>query len=60
MKLAVLIQCHKCPEQINRLLDVMKSDEVDFYIHVDRKSDIADEIEKRADVHILPPERRVE
>lgn len=60
MKLAVLIQCHKCPEQINRLLDVMKSDEVDFYIHVDRKSDIADEIEKRADVHILPPERRVD
>ena len=60
MKLAVLIQCHKCPEQINRLLDVMKSDEVDFYIHVDRKSDIADEIEKRADVHFLPPERRVD
>lgn len=60
MKLAVLIQCHKCPEQINRLFDVMKSDEVDFYIHVDRKSDIADEIEKRADVHILPPERRVD
>ncbi len=60
MKLAVLIQCHKNPEQINRLLDVMKSDEVDFYIHVDRKSDIADEIEKRTDVHILPSERRVD
>ena len=60
MKLAVLIQCHKCPEQINRLLGVMKREEVEFFIHVDRKSDIADEIVKRPDVHILPPERRVD
>lgn len=30
MKLAILIQCHKNPEQINCLLNAMKNDSVDF------------------------------
>lgn len=60
MKLAVLIQCHKNPEQINRLLNAMKNDSVDFFIHIDKKSNIEDLIERRADVHILAKSERVD
>lgn len=60
MKLAVLIQCHKNPEQINCLLNVMKNDSVDFYVHVDKKSSISSQIEKRKDIHLLPDEDRID
>ncbi len=39
-KQAILIQCHNKPEQINRLISVMPADKFDFYIHIDKKSDI--------------------
>ncbi len=44
MRLAYLIQCHKDPQQINRLIKALDyargEDGVDFYIHVDKKSNI--------------------
>lgn len=60
MKLAVLIQCHKNPKQINRLLNAMKNDSVDFFIHIDKKSNIEDLIEHREDVRILAESERVD
>ncbi len=58
-KQAILIQCHNKPEQINFLIEVMPADKFDFYIHVDKKSVIFNEIKRndniffseRIDVH---------
>ena len=60
MKLAVLMQCHKDPWQINRCFDVMKHQDVEFFVHVDRKSNILNDIEKRLDVHLVPDDLRVD
>lgn len=59
MKLAVLIQCHKNPEQINCLLSVMKNDSVDFFIHIDKKSNISESLVRRSDIHVLSQSERV-
>ena len=45
-KQAILMQCHNKPEQINKLISVLPDDKFDFYIHVDKKSDIIDKIEQ--------------
>ena len=54
MKLAILLPCHKNPEQINRFLKVMQHPQISFFIHVDKKSNITDKIIKREDIHFLP------
>lgn len=59
MKIAVLIQCHKNPKQINLLLDRLNHPKIDCYVHVDKKADFADEITKRANVYVLPDEQRI-
>lgn len=51
MKLAILLLCHKNAEQINLFLQTMKHPDIDFYIHVDKKSHITDQIAKRPDIH---------
>ena len=38
MKIAVLIQCHKNFDQINRLIRALKHPAVDIFIHIDRKA----------------------
>ena len=38
MKLAILIQCHKNPEQINRLLERLDHPSVDCFAHITTKS----------------------
>lgn len=38
MKIAFLMQCHKCIEQINVLSEILSSDGDDVYIHFDKKS----------------------
>lgn len=60
MKVAVLVQCHKNPKQINMFLEVMKHPLFTFFVHVDKKSAISDKILTRNDVVILPDECRVE
>jgi hypothetical protein len=40
MKIAHLILCHKNPEQVRRLILHMADAHFDFYIHVDKKTDI--------------------
>lgn len=60
MKLAILLLCHKNAEQINLFLQTMKHPDIDFYIHVDKKSHITSQIEKRPDIHILPDSLRVD
>ena len=60
MRLAFLIQCHKNAEQINCLLDVLKNDNVDFFIHLDKKSNIENEIQKREDIYFLSECERID
>ena len=59
MKLAVLMLCHKNPEQINLFLDVLYHKDIEFFIHIDKKSNIAGKIIKRGDVFLLPENKRV-
>ena len=50
-KQAILIQCHNKPEQINVLIDTFPEEQFDFYVHVDKKSDIQKDIFKKSNVH---------
>lgn len=60
MKLAILLLCHKNAEQINLFLQTMQHPAIEFFIHADKKSDIADQIIKRPDIHMLPDSMRVD
>lgn len=60
MKLAFLMQCHKNPKQINMLIEYLNHPNIDFYIHVDKKSDVSSQIIKKGSVIILPEEQRVD
>lgn len=60
MKIAVLIQCHKDPEQVNMMIRAMRHSAFSFYIHVDRKSGIGPLLETGDQVFLLPEEERVD
>lgn len=59
MKIAVLILCHKNPEQINLMLDAMKHPAFTFFILIDKKSAIKDKIRLRSDIIVLPDDQRI-
>lgn len=44
MKIAILIQCHKNPKQINLLLERLNHPDIDCYLHIDKKADFTDKI----------------
>lgn len=50
-KQAICIQCHKNPRQINFLVDSFPEEFFDFFIHVDRKSDIIKHISRKKNVY---------
>lgn len=52
-KMAYVILCHKNPEQINLLIDRLTNECVEFFLHVDRKSGIEEQIVHRQDVHFV-------
>ena len=60
MKIAILIQCHKNPEQINRMLRALRHPAITFFIHVDKKSSVGDKLLRGADIVILPDAERVD
>ena len=53
-KLAILIACHKNPAQINALTQSLVHPDVDVFLHIDKKSNIRNEIEARKNIFILP------
>ena len=59
-KIAVILQCHKNPSQVNRLISRLSMDGMDFYIHVDKKSSIQDRIDRRSNVFFVPDSERVD
>ena len=60
MKLAILLLCHKNAEQINLFLDTLKHPDIEFFIHMDKKANIVDQLIKRPDIHVLPDDLRVD
>jgi len=60
MKIAILLLCHKNPTQINMFIDLMQNDSFDLFIHVDKKSDIVDQIKKSNNVYFLPDNKRID
>ena len=60
MKIAVLILCHKNPEQINSFIETLSNPAFAFFVHVDKKSGIDKGIIRRDDVWVLPDDMRVD
>lgn len=60
MKIAYIILCHKSPNQINRMIETLDNDDSEFYLHIDKKSNIGDEIIKKDTVHIIPKGKRID
>lgn len=60
MKLAILLLCHKNSNQINLLLKALEHPAIDFFIHVDKKSTIKNDILHRKDVYILDDDMSVD
>lgn len=60
MKLAILLLCHKNAEQINLFLETLKHPDIEFFIHMDKKANIVDQLIKRPDIHVLPDDLRVD
>lgn len=50
MKQAICIQCHTDSEMVNFLIRCMPKENFDFFIHVDKKSDIFDQIIRQKNV----------
>lgn len=53
MKMAIIMQCHRNSDQVNRIIDFFNDKDIDIYIHIDKKSNIQQEIKKRDNVFIL-------
>lgn len=53
-KLAVLIACHKKPNQINALTQSLVHPDVDVFLHIDKKANIREEIVDRKNLYIIP------
>lgn len=60
MRIALLVQCHCLPKQINMLLDVMNSDDIDIFIHVDKKSDIIKDLTHRENIFFVKDNDRID
>lgn len=52
-KHAICIQCHSNPELINYIVSVFPKEQFDFFIHVDIKSNIIEQIEQKSNVHCV-------
>lgn len=58
MKLAILLMCHKLPEQIKMFVETMKNDNITIFIHIDKKSNINQMDIENNNVYILPDKYR--
>jgi hypothetical protein len=59
-KVAVLVLCHAQPELIGKLVSSFDAECFDFFIHVDKKSDLGQDMVAGENVHLLPEGRRVD
>lgn len=59
-KHAVMIQCHNNSEQVNSIIEFANGYNYDFYIHVDKKSNINEKIVKQNNVFFVDEDKRVD
>jgi hypothetical protein len=50
-RMAYAIQCHKNPEQLNKLIEKISDEDVDIFIHVDKKSSIMNLIKRSNNIY---------
>lgn len=60
MRIAYIMLCHKNPNQINTLIRSLNGSNTDFYIHIDKKSEFKQEINKADNIKILDDSKRVD
>lgn len=53
VRIAYMIQAHKNPQALNKLIAALNYESVDFYVHIDSKSDIDKDIVVRSNVFVL-------
>lgn len=58
MKLAILLMCHKLPEQIKMFEEAMKNEDITIFIHLDKKSQIDPKSIENSNVVVLPEKYR--
>lgn len=54
MKLAYMLLIHKNPNQVNRLINALSDEDVVFFVHIDKSSQIEEQIIKNQNVLIVP------
>ena len=59
MKIAYIMLCHKNPDQINKMIEVLDDGDNDFYIHIDKKSNIKQSIKVSENVFLLNDDKRI-
>lgn len=60
MKLTILLLCYKKAKQINLFLKALRHPDIEFFIHMDKKANIVNQLIKRSDIHVLPSNLRVD
>lgn len=48
MKLAILLLCHKNAKQINLFLKALRHPDIEFFIHMDKKANIVNQLIKQS------------
>ena len=52
IRIAYLVLAHKNPQAINKMISALNDESVEFYIHIDKKSNIIDDITKAENIFI--------
>lgn len=60
MKMAIAIQCHANSNQINKLIEFFFDEDIDVYIHIDKKSNIKNEIIVKENVYFVDNNKDVQ
>ena len=54
------MMCHKNPAQINQLIAALSDDDIDIFIHVDKKSNITNLIDKNNHTFFISDDKRID
>ena len=59
IKIAYIVLCHKNAGQINKMIKKLDSKNCDFFLHIDKKSSIEEDIIKNNHIFVLPNDKRI-
>lgn len=59
-KVAILMLCHKLPNQINDFIERFDNKNFDVFLHIDKKSNIKSQIKAKENVYFISDEKRVD